>query len=145
MNIHKALGIPEFLVLPDEAAQKAIHELKLKLASLMEKGLATGARTEDHFCPLSDVFFHSELGGTWATPIGYAVLGLPRPPKDLYQEYEKLVAEKWQAKREHETAEFPTLSAAAKMLGLPHELLYEVQVEDGSYMAVPEIIASLRK
>jgi hypothetical protein len=109
------------------------------LACLIERGLRVTGADEDHlFCPNgSPVLVFSEPHcKLFATVLGFAILGLGDNPLDVLKMYNDSLANTPEMPDSTQGVHFSVVSAAADVLGLPYELLWEAQtLHHFGYMA----------
>ena len=103
---------------------------RVALACLIERGLQVMGAMEDHaYCvggsPVLDFSYpHCML---FATALGYAIMGLIEDPLEILEKYNTSLATIPDVPEEEQQVQFPVILAAADILGLPYELLWEAQ------------------
>lgn len=126
------------------------------LAALIEKGMETGVEEDSTFIPdLSEdcapvlSVDPDDPAKLWASPAaGYALLGLGRDPVEIYSAYQKQIED------DRVVAYYsglppggvPAISAAAKLLELPFELILEAEQKCHFALATAaNVVAELRR
>ncbi len=146
MTTKQYLGIPDYIECVPELWAFTVGPLRKHLADLIENGMKNGAEEESVFSSAcSPVLNHSSRHNkTWATAVGFAILGVQPKASEACKIYFQKLQQKRQLWRPG-TGEFPALAAAEEILFLPYDLLYEVQTDHELGKPLAVIIQELRQ